>query len=156
MFIHPYIQQKYFLIMRKYRDGRQNASSFCANIVTADRVPDATGWNTLTADKVRDAMEWNTMTADRVQYTTAEILSRLTEYFRNLRKNQDGRKSMRCDRMENYNGRQSTRCDRMEYYNGRQSSCYDGRCTLAAVGVFKALNVSTDGRKRRLVLSRKI
>ena len=60
--------------MRKYRDGRQNASSFCANIVTADRVPDAMGWNTLTADKVRDAMEWNTISGDRVQYTTAEIL----------------------------------------------------------------------------------
>ena len=60
--------------MRKYRDGRQNASSFCANIVTADRVPDAMGWNTLTADKVRDAIGWNTTTAVRVLATMEDVL----------------------------------------------------------------------------------
>ena len=67
MFIHPYIQQKYFHMMRKYRNGRQNASSFRASIVTAERVCDATGWSTPTADIVRDAARWSTPTADIVR-----------------------------------------------------------------------------------------
>ena len=135
MFIHPYIQQKYFLMMRKYLNSRQNASSFCASIVTADKVPNASGGNTLTADKVQDAARWCTFTADRVPSTCAEILSRPTEYLRNLRKYCDGRHSTRCCEMEYYNGRQSTRCVRIEYSNGRQNTCYDGRSTLTAVGV---------------------
>ena len=93
MFIHPYIQQKYFHMMRKYRNGRQNASSFCASIVTADKVTNASGWNTLTADKVQDAARWRTPTADRVLGTIAEILSRPTEYFRNLRKQYNSRQN---------------------------------------------------------------
>ena len=137
MFIHPYIQQKYFLIMRKYRNGRQNASSFRASIVTADKVTNASGWNTLTADKVQDAARWCTFTADRVPSTCAEILSRPTEYLRNLRKHHNGRQSMRCNRKEYYNGHQSTRCVRIEYSNGRQNTCYEGRSTLTAVGVSK-------------------
>ena len=135
MFIHPYIQQKYFLIMRKYRNGRQNASSFRASIVTADKVCDATGWSTTAADIVQDAARWCTFTADRVPSTCAEILSRPTEYLRNLRKHHNGRQSMRCNRKEYYNGHQSTRCVRIEYSNGRHSSCYEGRSTLTAVGV---------------------
>jgi len=79
--------------MRKYRNGRQNASSFCASIVTADKVPNASGWNTLTADTVRDAARWRTPTADRVLGTIAEILTRPTESFRNLRKHHNGRHS---------------------------------------------------------------
>ena len=79
--------------MRKYRNGRQNASSFRASIVTADRVPDATGWSTTAADIVQDAARWSTPTADRVLGTIAEILSRPTEYLRNLRKYCDGRHS---------------------------------------------------------------
>ena len=93
MFIYPYIQQKYFLMMRKYLNGRQNASSFCASIVTADRVPDATGWSTTAADIVQDAARWRTPTADRVLGTIAEILSRPTKYLRNLRKHHNGRHS---------------------------------------------------------------
>ena len=62
----------------KHSDGRQNASSFRASIVTADRIPEATGWNTPTADIVRDATGWSTLSADRVLDTTAEILSRPT------------------------------------------------------------------------------
>ena len=147
MFIHPYIKQKYFLIMRKYRNGRQNASSFCASIVTADKVPNASGWNTLTADTVRDAARWRTPTADRVPSTCAEILSRPTEYLCILRKHQDGRQSIRCNRKEYYNGRQSTRCDRIEYSNGRQSSCYEGRSTLTAVGVSKTNSLGSYQQK---------
>ena len=79
--------------MRKYRNGRQNASSFCASIVTAGKVPNASGGNILTADKVQDAARWCTFTADRVPSTCAEILSRPTEYLRNLRKYCDGRHS---------------------------------------------------------------
>ena len=93
MFIHPYIQQKYFLMMRKYLNSRQNASSFCASIVTAVKVTNASGWNTLTADTVHDAARWRTPTADRVLGTIAEILSRPTESFRNLRKHHNGRHS---------------------------------------------------------------
>ncbi len=58
----------------KHSDGRQNASSFRASIVTADKVPDAKGWNTTTADKVCDAARRSTLTADRVLDTTVEIL----------------------------------------------------------------------------------
>ena len=137
MFIHPYIQQKYFLMMRKYLNSRQNASSFCASIVTADKVPNASGGNILTAERIQDAAGWSTPTADRVPSTCAEILSRPTEYLCILRKHQDGRQSIRCNRKEYYNGRLSTRCVRIEYSNGRKSSCYDGRSTLTAVGVSK-------------------
>ena len=79
--------------MRKYRNGRQNASSFRASIVTADRVPDATGWSTTAADIVQDAARWSTPTADRVLGTIAEILTWPTESFRNLRKHHNGRHS---------------------------------------------------------------
>ena len=54
----------------KHSDGRQNASSFCASIVTADRVLDATGRRTTTAVRVLDAMGWNTLTADRIPDAT--------------------------------------------------------------------------------------
>ncbi len=136
---HPNNQQNCFLYWHKYRDGRQNASSFRANIVTGDGVRDATGWstttadkvlyaargNTLTGDRVRDATRWYTSTADKVLNTTAEILSRPTEYFRNLCKHHYGRHSTRCYWMAHSNGRQSSQCDRMGYYDGRQSSqCY--------------------------------
>ena len=66
---------------KKYSNSRQSTSAICANIVTADRVCDATGWNTLTADRVPDAIRWNTLTGDRVCATTAKILSRPTEYL---------------------------------------------------------------------------
>ena len=75
----------------KHSDGRQNASSFRASIVTADKVREATGWSTLTGDIVCDAARRSTLTADRVLATTVEILSQPTEYFRNLRKYCDGR-----------------------------------------------------------------
>ena len=68
-------------LVRKYSNSRQSTSAICANIVTADRVRDATGWNTLTADRVPDAIRWNTLTGDRVCATTAKILSRPTEYL---------------------------------------------------------------------------
>ena len=55
---------------REHSDGRQNASSFRASIVTADRIPEATGWNTPTADIVRDAARWSTPTADIVRDAT--------------------------------------------------------------------------------------
>ena len=79
--------------MRKYRNSRQNASSFCASIVTADKVCDATGWSTTAAGIVQDAARWRTPTADRVLGTIAEILTRPTESFRNLRKHHNGRHS---------------------------------------------------------------
>ena len=71
---------EYLLQLRKYSDGRQSTSAFCASIVTADRIPNAAGWNTMTADKVH--------------YTTAETLRRQTEYFRNLRKHRGGRQNI--------------------------------------------------------------
>ena len=136
----------YFFKSRKHSDGRQGASFFCASITTADRifaaigwstptadrVLDASGWNTLTADRIPDAMGWSTPTGDRVLATTAEIRSRPTEYFRNLRKHRDGRQSTRCCRMEYSIGRQNTRYYRMEYANGRQSTCHNGGNTLTA------------------------
>ena len=59
---------EYLLQLRKYYNGRQSTSAICTSIVTADRVPDATEWNTLTADKVLATLE--------------ETLSRPTEFFR--------------------------------------------------------------------------
>ncbi len=110
MFIHPNNRQNCFLYWHKYRDSRQNASLFRASIVTGDGVRDATGWNTIAADKVldaargntltgdrvRDATRWYTSTGDKVLNTTAEILSRPTEYFHNLCKHHNGRHSTRC------------------------------------------------------------
>jgi hypothetical protein len=110
---------------KQYSDGRQNASSFCASIVKADRVHDAIGWNTLTADRIPDAAGWNIPTDERVPATNAEILRQPTEYFRSLRKHCDGQESTRCDRKEHYNSRQSAQCDRMEYFDGRQSTCHN-------------------------------
>ena len=107
---------------REHSDGRQNASLFRASIVTADRIPEATGWNTPTADRVRDATGWSTPTADKVPSTCAEILQQPTEYFRNLRKYRDGRQSTRCHGMEYSHGRQSSRCYKMEYSNSRQNT----------------------------------
>ena len=72
---------KYHQLVQKYSDSRHSTSTICANIVTADKVCDATGWNTLTADRVPDAIRWNTLTGDRVCATTAKILSRPTEYL---------------------------------------------------------------------------
>jgi hypothetical protein len=120
---------KYFssfvLKSREHSDGRQNASSFCASIVTAERVRDAAGWNTIAADKVLYAARWNTPTADKLPSPTAEILQQPTEYFRNLRTYYDGRHSTLCDRMEYSNGRQSARHYGIEYSNGRQNTqCY--------------------------------
>ena len=69
---------EYLLQLRKYAHGRQSTSAICASIVTADKVSDATGWNTLTADGIPDATGWNTLSAVRVLATTAEILSRPT------------------------------------------------------------------------------
>ena len=74
---------EYLLQLRKYYDGRQSTSAFCASIVTNDRIP--------------YAAEWSTMTADRVHYSTAEILRRPTEYFRILRKHRDGRQNIQTD-----------------------------------------------------------
>ena len=61
---------EYHQLVRKYSDSRQSTSAICANIVTADRVRDATGWNTLTADRVPDAIRWNTLTGDRIPIST--------------------------------------------------------------------------------------
>ena len=43
---------EYLLQLRKYYDGRQSTSAFCASIVTADRVRGAIEKSTLTADRV--------------------------------------------------------------------------------------------------------
>ena len=88
---------EYLLQLRKYYDGRQSTSAFCASIVTADRVRDTTGKSTLTADRIPYAAGWNTMTADKVHYTTSETLRRPTEYFRILRKHRDGRQNIQSD-----------------------------------------------------------
>ncbi len=64
-----YLQQ-----MRKYSDGRKSTSAVCGNIVTADRVLDATGRSTTTADRVLDAIGRNTLTAVRVLATMDEAL----------------------------------------------------------------------------------
>ncbi len=114
-----------YLNWREHSDGRQNAPSFRASIVTADKVCDATGWNTTTADRVSDATGRSTLAADRVLATTAEILSQPIEYFFHLRKHRDGRQSISLDEKKNSNGRQSTRHYEIEYSNGRQSTqCY--------------------------------
>ena len=74
---------EYLLQLRKYSDGRQSTSAFCASIVTDDRIP--------------YAAEWSTVTADKVHYSTAETLRRPTEYFRILRKHRDGRQNIQSD-----------------------------------------------------------
>ena len=66
--------REYLLQMRKYSDGRQSTSAVCANIVTADRVLDATGRSTTTADRVHNAIGRNTLTAVRVLATMDEAL----------------------------------------------------------------------------------
>ena len=125
--------------MRKYRNGRQNASSFRASIVTADKALDAMGWNTMKGDGVPDASRWSTLTCDRVLNTTAEILQRLIEYFRNLHKHHNGQRSARCYMMEYSNGRWSSRYDRMEYSHGRHNTCHDGRSTPTADRISNAI-----------------
>ena len=79
--------------MRKYLNSRQSTFSVCASIMTADRVLDATEWSTTAADKEQDAARWCTLTTDKVLATIAEILSRPTESFRNLRKHHNARQS---------------------------------------------------------------
>ena len=71
---------EYLLQLRKDSHGRHSTSAFCANIVTADIVRDATGWSTTTADIVPDTTEWNTITADIVLATMEEALPRPIEY----------------------------------------------------------------------------
>ena len=107
--------------MRKYRNGRQNASSFCASIVTADKVPNASGGNTLTAERIQDAARWCTFTADRVLGTIAEILSRPTEYQLHQRKYSHGRhgtsaicaNTVTADRVRDAAGWSTTTADRV-------------------------------------------
>ena len=91
---HDYQAQ---LHRRKHSDARQNASSFCGNIVTAVRV------------LTRKDKELQRPT----EYTMLQegVLSRATECLLRLRKHSDGR--------------QSTRYYRTEYSHGRQSACYD-------------------------------
>lgn len=78
----------------KHSDARQNASSFCGNIVTADRMLPQ-------KDKELQRPTEYTMLQDGV-------LSRATECLLRLRKHSDGRQSTRCYRMEYSHGRQST------------------------------------------------
>ena len=95
----------------KHSDDRRNASTFCASIVTPDRM----------LPQVEEELQPPTedpMLQDGV-------LSRATEYLLRLRKYSDGRQSMRCYKMGYYNSRQSMRCCKTEYSNGRQSTrCY--------------------------------
>ena len=81
----------------KYSHSRQITSSFCGNIVTADRI------------LPRKDKELQRPT----EYTMLQegVLSRATECLLRLQKHSDGR--------------QSTRCYWMEYSHGRQSACYD-------------------------------
>jgi hypothetical protein len=88
----------------KHSDARQNASSFCGNIVTAVRVLPR-------KDKELQRPTEYTMLQDGV-------LSRATEYLPRLRKHSDGR--------------QSARCYRMEYSHGRQNAYYNCGNTLTA------------------------
>ena len=78
----------------KHSDVRQNASSFCGNIVTADRM----------LPRMEEALQRPT------EYTMLQdgVLSRATEYWLRLRKHSDGRHSTRCYRMEYSHGRQRT------------------------------------------------
>ena len=78
----------------KHSDARQNASSFCGNIVTAVRV---------LPQKVEELQR-------PTEYTMLQdgVLSRATECLQRLRKYSDGRQSTRCYRMEYSHGRQST------------------------------------------------
>ena len=62
------------LYWSKYSNGRQDVASFFANIMTANRVFDATGWNTLATDIISDTIRMNTFAADGIPVTTAEIL----------------------------------------------------------------------------------
>ncbi len=75
---------EYLLQRRKYAHGRQSTSAICASIVTADKVPDAAGWNTLSADRIPDTTGWNTLTAVRVLATTAKALSQPTGFYLGL------------------------------------------------------------------------
>jgi len=112
---------EYFHDWMKSANGRQNTRCCRIEYSYGRQSTCYDCGNTLTSDKVSDAKGWSTHTADRVLTTTAEILRRLTEQFRNLRKHQDSR--------------QSTRHYGIEYSNGRQSTSYNGRSTLTAVVV---------------------
>ena len=81
----------------KYSHSRQIASSFCGNIVTADRI------------LPRKDKELQRPT----EYTMLQegVLSRATKCLLRLRKHSYGRQSARCYRMEYSHGRQSA------YYN---------------------------------------
>ena len=107
-----------FLILRKYRNGRQSTLCY-GKLYSHGRQ------NTLCCKKEyssgRQSIIYicgNTLTADRGLPHFAKTSWRPTEYFHEM--------------MEYFDGRQSTRCDRMEYYNGRQCTCYDGRSTMTA------------------------
>ena len=81
----------------KHSDDRRNASTFCASIVTPDRM----------LPQVEEELQWPT------EYPMLQdgVLQRPTEYLIQLRKYS--------------HGRQSTRCCRMEYSDSRQSTSYN-------------------------------
>ena len=81
----------------KHPDARQNASSFCGNIVTADRM----------LPRKDEELQRPT------EYPMLQdgVLSRETECLLRLRKHSGGG--------------QNTRCNRKEYSRGRQSTCHN-------------------------------
>ena len=116
----------------KHSDGRQSTSSFCGNIVTADRILPPLD------EELSRATEYPIL-QDGVLSRAREYLLRLrkyhhgaTAYFRNLRKHRNGRESIISDSVEYHSDRQSTPCYGIEYSNGRQSTSYNGRSTLTA------------------------
>ncbi len=95
----------------KYSHSRQIASSFCGNIVTADRILPQ-------KDEALSRQTKYTMLRDGVlSHATAcllqlrKTLRRETECLLRLRKHSGGG--------------QNTRCNRMEYSHGRQSTCHN-------------------------------
>ena len=95
----------------KHSHSRKIASSFCGNIVTADRI----------LPQKDEALSRPT------KYTIQQdgVLSRPTEYLPRLWKTL--RRATECllRLRKHSDGRQSTRYYRTEYSHGRQSACYD-------------------------------
>ncbi len=97
----------------KYSHSRQIASSFCGNIVTADRM----------LPRMEEALQRPT------EYTKLQdrVLSRATACLLRLRKTLRRETECLLRLRKHSDGGQNTRCNRMEYPHGRQSTCYNCR-----------------------------
>lgn len=92
----------------KHSDDRQNASSFCASIVTPDRKPPQV------EEELQPPTEYPMLQEEVLSHSTEYLLlqnrtsRRATEFFRNWRKHPDTRQNAYSYRREHLDGRQST------------------------------------------------